>query len=331
MSGPPRVPARAPGDDFIVVVRSAGERSLGLSVGILHDQVGRDRVFVVDERPFERALRVTYEIGLAQRRRWTVTLDADVLCRDGAIVELVAEAGRLPGHYVQVEGRILDKITGLFRQAGHRVYRTSALETALQHVPAPGTVLRPEYETLLALHARGYASRRVSTIAGLHDFEQYYRDIYRKAFVHARKSLGWIPRIVERCLRYAGSDRDFEVVLKGLCDGLTSRDAVAIDTRRFEGLSEAWMTEVGLEEKPPVPQDASSMASMREACRRILASQTAPVFDAVDEPPAHAPERGLQWRHYRDRIAAKGFLMGTTSSVGSIVRKIGERLEELGP
>lgn len=317
-------------DDVIVILRAAGERSLDASLALVHAQVPRDRVFVVEERPFERALRTTYERGIQQASKWTVTLDADVLLQDGAIAALIGEAERMPESYVQIEGRIFDKLTGLFRQAGHRVYRTSLLKEALRHVPEPATVLRPEYETLLKMTALGHRSRRVAHVVGLHDFEQYYRDIYRKAYVHARKSRGWVPLMVERCLRYAGSDRDFDVVLKGLCDGLTTNDAVSIDTRHFEGrLSDAWLKSIGLEEKPPLGGAQLSSSALQQTCRDVLRSHVAPIFDTVDEPPPPLTARHVHWRHYRDRIADKGVVSGTMSSIGSVIKRVGLRLETL--
>lgn len=317
-------------DDFIVILRTAGERSFDASLALLHAQVPAERVFVVDERPFERALRTTYEIGIGQGRTWTMTLDADVMFRAGAVAALILDAERMPRSYIQLEGRILDKLTGMYRQAGHRVYRTSLLSEALSHVPAPGTVIRPEYETLLKMTARGHRSRRVATVAGLHDFEQYYRDIYRKAFVHARKHRNLAPAIVERCLRHLESDRDFEVLLKGLIDGLTTSDLVTIDTRRFEGrLSDEWLTSVGLEEKPPLRPGDRDAAAWQAVCEFVLNANPAPPFDAVDEPAPPLTPRQVQWRHYRDRIAGHGFLKATTSSVGSVIKRIGLRLEAL--
>src|SRR5690606_39569755 len=70
-------------NDLVVIVRTAGERTFELSHSLLLAQVPADRVLVVDERPFEKALRRTYELGIEHAARWTMTLDADVLLRPG--------------------------------------------------------------------------------------------------------------------------------------------------------------------------------------------------------------------------------------------------------
>lgn len=317
-------------DDFIVVIRTAGERSFDASLALLHAQVPRERVLVVDERPFERALRRTYEFGLQHGRKWTCTFDADVLCADGAVAALVAEAEGLPSRYIQVEGRVFDKFTGLFRQAGHRVYRTSLLQEAIRHLPEPATTIRPEHETLLRMSALGHPSRRVAHVVGLHDFEQYYRDVYRKAFVHARKHRSWVPFIVDRCLRHAESDRDFDVVLKGVFDGLMTSDAISIDTRRFDGrLSEEWMASVGLTEKDRLESVGPGFDQSKAAWRSLLASTAAPTFDAVDEPAEPLTVRQMLWRNYKRTIATKGVMRGTVSGVGSMLKRFGTVLETL--
>ncbi len=130
-----------------IVIRSAGERSFQICKKLLLDQVPASYVHVVKEVPFESALRKTYEIGIDSGDEWLMTLDADVFLRQGAVCKLLSQAKGLPGHYFQIEGLVHDKLTGMYREAGHRMYRTKYLKTALQHIPANNTEIRPEYAT----------------------------------------------------------------------------------------------------------------------------------------------------------------------------------------
>jgi hypothetical protein len=314
-------------DDLTVIVRTAGERTVEAALLLLRAQVPASQISVVDERPFEKALRRTYELGIERSASWTMTLDADVLIREGAVAAFVAEARRMPAHYFQIEGRIFDKITGTYRQAGHRVYRTELLSRALPHIPPAGAAMRPEYATLQEMGRLGYPSRRVPLVVGLHDFEQHYRDLYRKAFVHARKHRERVPAIVERCLAGIEQDPDFTVILKGLYDGITRSDEVSIDTRRFETLlPHDWLEGLGLVEKTPIaPSEfAGGFAAVFDA---TLATKPPPRFDTCDEPEATKGAGEALWDGYRNRLAYSGWWQAMIGGVGGLLKRIGDKLE----
>jgi hypothetical protein len=224
---------KCPTLDVAVVVRTAGERTREACLELVRQQVGAASVQVVSERPFELALRKSYETGIDQGRKWTMTLDADVLLREGAVRRLVAEAEAMPAGFVQIEGQVYDKISGSFREAGQRVYRTALLPLALEQIPAAGADIRPEYATLLKLGALGHRSRRVAIVMGVHDHEQYFRDLYRKAFIHATKHDFLLTKMVRRCRNLMASDADFRVVLRGLWDGLLHTGPIHLDTATF--------------------------------------------------------------------------------------------------
>ena len=128
----------------VAIIRTVGERSFEACRDLLSRQVSSDAVEVVSEHPFENALVRTYEIGIERGARWTMTLDADVLLRDGAVAELIEEAETLPENYVEVAGRIHDKLTGDYRPAGHHIYRTCHLKEALSAIPPAGKEIRPD-------------------------------------------------------------------------------------------------------------------------------------------------------------------------------------------
>jgi hypothetical protein len=260
--------AQVSASNLIVIIRTAGERTFRLCRELVGMQIRADAVEIVNETPFEAALRRTYEIGLQRGAKWTMTLDADVLVREGAIADLVAKAERLPAHFVQIEGLVHDKLTGLFRKAGHRIYRTHLLAKALEALPAPGSELRPEYATLQRMHEWGFPSREINLIIGIHDYEQYYGDIYRKAFVHANKHQVWLGNMVSRWKQGASQDADFRIALRGLCDGLMFSGVPSIDTRKHSESAAVAIRNLRMREKEQLAEDFAAMPYVDATLRR---------------------------------------------------------------
>ena len=139
----------------------------------------------------------------------------------------------MPENYLQIEGRIHDKLTGLYRPAGHRIYRTRYLERCLKEIPPDGTEIRPEYVTLQRMERLGFPSKRIGLVSGIHDYEQFYRDIYRKAYVYANKHQIWLAEMVTRWKRLTNKDNDFQFALRGLYDGLMALESPKIDPRDY--------------------------------------------------------------------------------------------------
>lgn len=263
-----------PQPELFVVIRSAGERTLPLCRRIVEKQVDACDIAVVHEVPFEKALRRCFELGLARGAQWTMTLDADVLLRESAIVGILEEASRLPPDHVQVEGRVLDKFLGSLRPAGNRIYRTALLDKVLDSVREDGTEIRPEYGALSRMEALGYPSRRSALVMGIHDYEQYHRDIYRKCFVHAQKHTAQMGQFVPRWRELAPRDPDFQVALLGLTDGLVTTDQATIDVSAYEGRSVHALERARLAEKRPLPKDTIDAPTIERLIR--LAETTPP-------------------------------------------------------
>jgi hypothetical protein len=236
-------------EHVIAVIRSAGERTLHACKEILSKQIHENNLHVIKEIPFEKSLRQCYEIGIQSKAKWLLTLDADVLLLSNAVSQLLTAAENMPENYVQLEGRVFDKVLGIYRQAGHRIYRTKHLPIAIGSIPPQGTQIRPECFTLKELGKKGYPSRRIPAVVGIHDFEQYYKDLYRKAFVHAKKHTGFAPELLSRCAQYQTSDSDFKAILQGFWDGLLFQDNVSIDIEQFSQSSFEAITAIGLSEK----------------------------------------------------------------------------------
>ncbi len=238
-----------------VVIRSCGERTTDACRRLIEKQVAPENVLLVQEVPFEQALRKTYTLAIERNARWTVTVDADVLLRHDAVARLVNAAEQAAENVVMLEGLIYDKILGKCRQAGHRIYRTSLLPRALELVPVDGTQIRPEFHVLQQLEAEDWVSARMPDVLGVHDFEQYYCDLYRKSFVHGQKHLAWLPALIERCRHECVHDSDFRAILLGLSDGIASMDSAKIDVSAYRRDAQFLQQRLQLTEKPPLAAD----------------------------------------------------------------------------
>jgi hypothetical protein len=315
-------------DHVSVIIRAVSERTLNLCYALATSELpSHSAVTVISEFPFEKTLRQCYEAGLRANRQWTVTVDADVILFPGTLHRLVQLASLMPKTHVQLEGRVFDKITGMYRRAGLRIYRTKLLEKAVDLIPEDGKEIRPEYSTLQALRKMGHGSRYVSEVLALHDFEQSYGDLYRKSFVHARKFTSLVPSMLERCRLLMEEDCDYLVIIKGLCDGLTSLDHISIDKSLFSQRSQNAIQELGLLEKDPISVEAF-IPPLVGYIAEAMKGTKADYFEIYDEEPSGERRRRLKLLEaVRRRMDEKGVWRGSVASVGAALVKIGRRLD----
>jgi hypothetical protein len=128
----------------------------------------------------------------------------------------------------------------------------------LEYMPAEGVSLRPDTDAAIRLATLGYTHPRNDTIIAVHDFEQFYRDIYRKAFVHAHKHVEHVTYFEDLWNRLAECDSDYHVALRGLRDGRLFEGKVSHDIRRFPRDLSVVLYEHGLKEKNPIPSIESA-------------------------------------------------------------------------
>jgi hypothetical protein len=87
-------------------------------------------------------------------------------------------------------------------------------------------------------------------VVGVHDFEQYYADIFRKCFVHAHKHQSVIGRAEAYWREHLDRDYDFQVALWGSALGKLHTGPVAIDKQCAERQFCEVASIKGIEEKP---------------------------------------------------------------------------------
>lgn len=213
-----------------VVVRSVHERTEQLCCELILAQgVPEEHLFLIHEAPFSAAMKKSFTIGIETNLPWTYCVDADVLLRRGAIEKMIELAEQQRTEICEIQGYVLDKFFGGPREGGIHLYRTGLLQRAIEQIPDEGVNIRPEFHTLEALRKLGFPYKQMPVLVGLHDFEQFYSDIYRKSFVQAHKHLRQTDLFLGVWRAGASMDPDYQVALKGFAAGVEHFSNVYID------------------------------------------------------------------------------------------------------
>ena len=259
------------------IVRTCGERTTRLAVRLLTEIFPADDIEVIQEAPFEKALRATYEVAITSNKEWAFVMDADVLPSPRRLREAFALcAGRAEDVFV-FRGLVLDKFFGWPREVGNYIYRTKYLGTALDLVPKTGSEVRPEFATIRAMHAHGHGMQTIEDLTyAIHDFEQYFRDLFRKGFVYAGKHPA-MQILMADWAKKADIDPDFRVILAGTVAHRIHGGSVEIDVRRFPQDLSDFLSNFGLTEKDPF----SDVAELPVQVDALISSwKPSPVFHA---------------------------------------------------
>lgn len=310
--------------DCLVIIRSAHERTELLCRKLILDQgVPEGQVITVHEVPFSASMRRSFEMGISSGFAWTFCIDADVLLRPLSIHKMLELANEQEENVCEIQGFVMDKFFGGPRPAGNHLYRTSLLGKVIRKIPEEGVNIRPEYYALESMVAEGHPWVNVPYVVGIHDDEQYYRDIFRKAFVQASKHDFLIGLFLEIWKKGARNDRDFEIALKGLAAGIEYVGEVFIDIGR--SIYSEKFSSTGVIEKENL--DACSI-TLDEIENRILGmpadkSYLARFPDLSSFGRAPAGKKGAA----RGRSDKPGFLTAILRSMGAGMRNLGQFMD----
>lgn len=218
------------GIDFMTsvsfVVRGSGERTENNCLNICQSNSKDEKVFLVQEKPFSKALTKSLEIGLDVGSDWTFIVDADVLLGRNVVYGLIDYLSTLPDDVFVVLPEAIDKAFGFSRIVGLHLYRTCFLEDMLKMVINEEHTLRPESTMIKKFMDLGYERQIYSKPVGIHDFEQYNKDLYRKGFLHVRKH--GIPYYLDYLWKNMSNfDDDYHYLLMGLNDSQTIKNYVS--------------------------------------------------------------------------------------------------------
>jgi hypothetical protein len=221
-----------------VVIRSVNERTEELCKKLILNQgVKVENVFVIHERPFSRAMRVGYQLGTERGLPWTYCVDADVLLKQNAVSEMLKKINKLPDSTLGISGELLDKFRGKKHTAGNHLFRTEHLPKLIDEIkPYKAEDIRPESTAIKKLGKQGLRFFKNVSFIGLHDFEQHYHDIARKAFTHSKKHSVLLTEFVHFWSCNSRKDPDFKAALYGLSKGLIHFEEVKINADDFVSL-----------------------------------------------------------------------------------------------
>jgi len=236
-----------------VIIRHCEERTLEYCKLLVSDQIDSDKIVVINEAPFSKAVRRTFEIGMDFNLPWTLAIDADILIKKGACREFILRAEKEDENVFSFNCKSLDKFFSYPRYGGPHLYRTSLLKYAIKNFPNQ-EYIRPESKIGEILNLKhNFSNINYEDVFCLHDYEQWYRDIYRKTFVHAKK-MG--KKQIESFIKYWTSnmrnDNDFKVAIAGLYHGLSSQERISIDIRSLPNNYRNNRILSDLEEKKPL-------------------------------------------------------------------------------
>lgn len=249
--------------NVLVVVRSAHERTEELAAYLACKQASEQHVVIIHERPFSKALAKSFKIGLDYGLDWTLCLDADCLLLPTAIAALIDAAEKQSCDFFGLQGAVVDKFHLFRRHGGYHLYRTTHLSKAAEYITSSDISLRPETYVKEIMKSHGYPWFQLADVFAVHDFEQYYRDIYRTMVVRTRKSPEKLHRLIDVAIKYSKHDVDFLIALWGLRVGMQRKDKVLLDAVQYVDEIEALLLAHGIEEKPPLPSEPNAQLPLK--------------------------------------------------------------------
>jgi len=238
--------------DITIVIRSSYERTEDICHNLVKRQVPEENIVIIHERPFFSSLKRSFQTGIAADREWTLCIDADVLILPNAVEGLVGFVSGQPDACLGASGLVLDKLRMEKSRGGHHIYRTHLLIEALSIIKTDKNMafqLRPETYLKHKMQEVGYYWSLWDEVIGLHDFEQFYSDIYRKMIVRAQKSSSAREKYLKKAALYSQKDPDFLVAAWGLRIGTTKTDRLYLDSEQWREEASSLMLAQGLEEK----------------------------------------------------------------------------------
>lgn len=171
--------------DIHVVIRSNNERTVGLCYFLACKQLTMDQITLIKEKPFEKAVLKTFEIGKQyQEKKILIGLDADILLFGDAMdyVTYIMNQ-RDAGKTFRVDFPIFDKFKGrvhgvhvynnFYSSDFYQFYSSLDLDRDINKKESHAVELYCEGENLRA-------NERPRFICAKHDYFQFFRDIFEK-------------------------------------------------------------------------------------------------------------------------------------------------------
>jgi len=232
--------------DMIVVIRTAGERTVEICKKLVCTQIDDSMIHVIEEKPFFNAVKKTILTGSQNRAKYLLALDADILLYPEAIDYMIYQANQIDfDSHLKISFWVLDKFRGRFKSGIH-LYNNKYSEEFygfLSQIDPNENFLRPESENIKKFASlKGLRfSFAPEHIIGKHDFFQYYRDLYSKYRLRYKRCLSdgnadSINRYINEKWAQYPDDKDYVFVREIF--GSAETDITLDDILRKFGLSE---------------------------------------------------------------------------------------------
>jgi hypothetical protein len=228
-----------------IIVRACGERTERECIKQARKQ---GTVYVVREHPFGESIRKTYELAIELNQKWMPVIDADVILSPGTLSKAVKWLDGQKKNVFCLDGKTKDKIMMSIRRAGIHIYRTSLLPDAMRYID--DSRVKPESHVRKSMEKHGYKTVVGGIVFGVHDYEQYYVDLWRKSVCQTKKLGGVIRKtnITKKWALLAKRDDDYRVILAAHNHGIKHASKIIIDSRITYGAEEG-IAALGLKEK----------------------------------------------------------------------------------
>lgn len=234
------------------IIRSTGERTTECCKSLLAEIFPENTIILINEVPFEKAIYEGYKRGIECGREWTLIIDADVLPYKPGVENFLKCAFNVDNTVFVTMGQIIDFAWCGIRSGGIRLYRTSMLSEAIVLIPEFGTKGRPESAVLHAMKARGKPFYMADIIIGIHDYEQSYKDIFRKGIQHENKHRPFKGCMESLWKRESVNNHDYTVALMGMKIGEIITINNYVDVQKYPENISQLLKLAGLEEKSPL-------------------------------------------------------------------------------
>jgi hypothetical protein len=211
-----------------IIIRCCGERTEKKCIQIAKSE---GEIHIVKTSPFGESMRQAYKIAIDLNQAWTPMVDADVLLYPGSLKKALTELnGMLHSDGIFcLDGKTRDKIMMKKRRAGIHIYNTKLLKKALPHID--NYELKPETFVRKKMALKGFKTHKSKIIFGIHDYEQYYKDLWRKAVCQTQKLRKMIRNKPTIWKRLAQTDKDYLVIYHAHLYGKKIKTNVLIDSR----------------------------------------------------------------------------------------------------
>jgi len=232
------------GNNMNIIIRTCGERTEKRCIELARKQ---GAVHIVRAYPFGECLRQSFALAQTFPDEFVAMVDADVLLLPYTLREGIAYLRRCHSSVLVLDGVTKDFIMMKKRRAGIHIYRRALLKKAMPYINDKKT--KPESHVRKSMARLGHKTVVGKIVFGLHDYEQYYADLWRKAFAQAHK----LPRTSRKCrpkwAKLAKLNPDYRVILAANIEGEKYRGGVMIDKNWSGYGAAAGLKKLGLKEK----------------------------------------------------------------------------------